>query len=281
MPVSKLKNLVILILLTVCIFLLALVVPQRLRQQRAQAEIRSRLESLFASYGLSLEASAIPASLPLSPLEINLDQVTDMTAITALLGEEVLVQDDSSRYFSAYRSALGQCQTSRSGSFQAQLTQGPSGTDLTQLTRTLLQSMGVDAASVSQPVRLSAGVYEVQAVQKLLSVPNFSSELRFHFENTTLVSLSGTLFPGTDAPQQTDEGTCLSATDALVRLLSSRRDLGWVGTAVRSVRQGYLKSETASTSILRFVPVWLIETDTGSFTVHGLTGEVTLFRSAE
>ena len=48
MPVSKIKNLILLILSVCVIFLLALVVPQRLEQARAEREIHDRLEELFA-----------------------------------------------------------------------------------------------------------------------------------------------------------------------------------------------------------------------------------------
>ena len=68
--------------------------------------------------------------------------------------------------------------------------------------------------------------------------------------------------------------TCaLPISDALVALLSSRDSLGWVGSEIVSCEQGYVHSETAS-SALRFVPVWRIETDAGSFYVNGITREV-------
>ena len=66
---------------------------------------------------------------------------------------------------------------------------------------------------------------------------------------------------------------CISCADALVALLSSRDQLGWVGSEIVSCEQGYVHSETAS-SALRFVPVWRIETDAGSFYVNGVTREV-------
>ncbi len=50
-------------------------------------------------------------------------------------------------------------------------------------------------------------------------------------------------------------------------LLSSRDSLGWVGSEILSCEQGYVHSETAS-SAMRFVPVWRIETDAGTFHVQ-------------
>ena len=58
------------------------------------------------------------------------------------------------------------------------------------------------------------------------------------------------------------------------RLLAGRDALGWVGSAVTELTLGYLPSENAGTG-MRFVPVWRIETDAGSFYVNGITREIT------
>ena len=60
----------------------------------------------------------------------------------------------------------------------------------------------------------------------------------------------------------------------LARLLAGRDALGWVGSAVTGLTQGYLPSDLAGTGI-RFVPVWLVETDAGGFFINGITREIT------
>ena len=57
--------------------------------------------------------------------------------------------------------------------------------------------------------------------------------------------------------------------------LDARYDLGWVGSAIESVVQGYARSETAAAAAVHLTPVWRLETDTGVFQVNGLTREVT------
>ena len=66
----------------------------------------------------------------------------------------------------------------------------------------------------------------------------------------------------------------ISAADALAQLLARRDALGWVGSAVTGLTQAYLPSDQAGTGI-RFVPVWLVETDAGSFFINGITREIT------
>ena len=60
----------------------------------------------------------------------------------------------------------------------------------------------------------------------------------------------------------------------MAQLLARRDALGWVGSTVTSLTQGYLPSDQAGTGI-RFVPVWLVETDAGSFFINGITREIT------
>jgi hypothetical protein len=160
-----------------------------------------------------------------------------------------------------------------SGGFSA----APDGTytasDPVSGTKKLLRSMGFDAASVSDPVRLSAGVYEVTATQKILGVPVFSEGLRFSYTNGALTDVSGVFFlSGTVA--RVSEDACISCADALTALLAARDTLGWVGSKIQAVRQGYQYAETASASA-RLIPVWRIDTDTGSFFVNGITREIT------
>ena len=54
MPASKLKNLVILILLLCNVFLLILVVPGRLAARQQREALRNELVALYAGYGLTL-----------------------------------------------------------------------------------------------------------------------------------------------------------------------------------------------------------------------------------
>ena len=50
--------------------------------------------------------------------------------------------------------------------------------------------------------------------------------------------------------------TILSAADALVAFLSARYDLGWVGSSVTGLTQGYQRSETAAAAAVHLTPVW-------------------------
>lgn len=274
MPFSKLKNLMILILAALNVLLLCLVIPL-VRERHDQRELAAeQLEALFETYGVRLDGSSLPDDLLLYTLEFSPDSDAALPAMRALLGEAVYVQDDSTRYLSQYQSNQGRCQLTRGGSLDARLTGRVSKNDLAKATAVELEAMGVTAASISLPSRQSAGVYTVTAVQALLDVPVFSSTLEFTYDNGVLTRIEGTVFLDTSSLVRTDDIASIGCTDALVAFLANRDSLGWVGSAVTEVAQGYFRAETASAAVVRLVPGWRIATDTGAFWVNGITREV-------
>jgi len=277
MPYSKLKNLMILLLALVNVILLCLVIPLRgewLKQRRLEVE---SLETLFQSCGVQLDASRLPEDRELYTLEFSPDPDAALPAVKALLGENVLVRDDSTRYLSLYTSERGRCQLSRGGNLDARLTGWKAASSFEGETRELLEGMGLSLASLSQPVRRSAGVYTVAALQSLLDAPVFSSELTCTFRAGALIRLEGTAYLDTAGLCRTDDTACVSCAGALVAFLGSRDELGWVGASVETVEQGYMRAGTASAAVVRLVPGWRVATDTGAFWVNGVTCEVSPF----
>ena len=135
--------------------------------------------------------------------------------------------------------------------------------------------MGFQYLSLSEPQRLRAGFYTLTATQTVLGVPVFSQGLTLTYANDRLVQLEGVFYTGAGTLTRISDQPCISAADALVAFLSARVDLGWVGSAVTGMTQGYVRSETAAAAAVHLTPVWRLETDTGSFDVNGITGEVT------
>lgn len=276
MPVSRLKNLVILILLLANGALLVLVVPNQLARTREQEQLHAALGELCARENVTLAAGAVPDTVTLYPLELREAAQADLRAATALLGEEVLVQDDSTRYLSTYRSALGRCSISRSGSFQAELTDGEITEDPERCGELLLPAMGFQIYRHGMAMEQSNGTRTVSAMQDILGVPVFSRGLTLTYDGNRLVRLEGTFFTGSETPVRVDNQACMSAADALTAFLAARFDLGWVGSAVTAMEQGYHQADTASAAAVHLTPVWRIDTDTGSFRVDGITGAVTI-----
>ena len=274
MPVSKLKNLVLLVLLLANLALLALLIPDRVNQQRGDAALRQSICDLYAGQQVQLDPDTVPDTVSIYSLELAEDPAGSAAAAEALLGQS-MVQDDATRYQSIYRSDSGQCTISRSGSFRASLEGRPAVRDLAKDAKKILRAMGFQYLSLSEPQRLRAGFYTLTATQTVLGVPVFSQGLTLTYANDRLVQLEGVFYTGADTLTRISDQPCISAADALVAFLSARVDLGWVGSAVTGMTQGYVRSETAAAAAVHLTPVWRLETDTGSFDVNGITGEVT------
>lgn len=274
MPNSKLKNLTILILLLANLCLLAVILPIHMEQQREAENSRQSVSRLYENEHLHLDPAIIPETDVLYALQLGSDGDGDYRAVTALLGEQVLAEDSSTRYLSTYQSRYGQCTLSRSGGFEAVFSDGQSIPDIRADSRKILRAMGFQPYYLGEPSRLDDGTYVVQASQAVLGVPIFSQGLQLVYEDGRLAQISGTFYTGTNNLTRVSEDACLSAVDALVRFLSARFDLGWVGSTILSMEQGYLRTETAAAATVHLVPVWRISTDTGSFYINGLTGDV-------
>ena len=273
MPASKLKNLVIWILLLCNIFLLILVLPARLQAKQQRSALRAELAELYAGYGLSLPEGDLPQSQNLYLLEAQYDSDAALTAARALLGEEVLAESDSGSYQTVYTSSGGKC-TVRRDSLSATLKNGSAVSgNLRNAARETLSRM--DFAIDTLGAVVSDGAKStVTARQSIAGASVFSCELTLTYQNGTLLSVSGGFCPTGKTLTAIGTETSISCADALVAFLNAMEQTGWVGSAITEIEQGYLLAESASASTVRLIPVWRLSTDTGVFFVHGITREV-------
>lgn len=274
MPISKLKNLAILILLLANAALLFLLLPGRLAQRKEDQALRQSLSDLYAGQEVLLDPSIIPDTVTLYALELGEGPEAELTAAQALLGTSAALQQDSTRYLSVYTSPMGTCSISRTGQFSAQLTGQPESADQTAAAKRLLNAMGFSYDRLEGPTRVRAGVYTFSAAQNILGVPLFGGQLTLVYTNGSLSALDGVYFPAAKSLTRVSDRACLSAADALVQFLSARFDLGWVGSEIKAMTQGYLRAETASAAAVHLTPVWRLDTDTGSYYVDGMTGQI-------
>ncbi len=268
MPVSRIKNIVILVLLLADLMLIALLIPGRLAQGAEAAELRHSLSELYEKEGIALSTEAIPETIPLYAVQLGENSSAQLRAAGALLGEQMVAEADSTRHLSSFRSVNGACSVGRDGSFQAQL-KGVAAKTAVQT----LEEMGFEWHSLSEPLS-SREEEQITATQSVLGVPVFSGGLTLSFSAGELKTVEGRFFFGTDVLTRVSEGSCISQADALVAFLAARYQMGWVGEEIRSMKQGYLRAETASASAVQLNPVWRLETDSGTFYIDGLTGEV-------
>lgn len=276
MPFAKIKTIVLVILVAVNLFLLAIVIPARQVENARQESLRTNLQTLFAEYDVTLEPERIPKGETLYPLLLEPDEQVQLDAAQTLFGSVTDLPTDGGRYTTGYTSDRGSCKFARNGDFSAELTQPQEAStiDLSRAAERLLKQMGYDCAAAPEAVRQAAGVYVVTAQQRIDDMPVFAAELSLTYSNNALTTVSGVFFTGTHNASQAEAVAGITVADALIAFLNSRDALGWVGSRIEAVEQGYLPVETASASTVRLNPVWRIRTDTGAFLVDGMTAEV-------
>lgn len=269
MSASRLKTMILLVLLVCALCLSAIAIPNRLAQTRERRQMLAELKELYAGYALTIEPDELPQEAALYSVELS--EAGQQTAAQALLGAKVRA-DGGEGFETVYASEAGTLHTTRSGGFDAALTGQASVRNPEKAARKLLRSMGFAVGSLQRTQTDDAAVFT--ASQSLLGVEILGSGLELCYQGGCLTAVRGTFYTGAAAITRVSEQPCISAADALTQLLSQRDALGWVGSSVTGLSQAYQPTDTAASGI-RFVPVWIVRTDTGSFCVNAVTREVT------
>ena len=248
MPVSKIKNLILLILALSVVCLLFLAVPMRTAQIQAEDALHAQLEELFASYDIQLDRAILPRSVDLYTVELSGQQADNAAAAAALLGADAALQPDSSHYAATYLSPAGSCTFRAGGGFSAALTGGESTSDMAGSAARLLKKMGFDAESVSAPERQSAGVYTLTARQRVFGVRVLSGGLTLTYTNGVLTKMEGTFLTGVSQAVRTGSTACISCA-SLGRL--RRRLHAMISNSLRNSKDSCLHFVIFS---LQFIP---------------------------
>ena len=267
----RIKNLILLILALAVCFLLLAVVPGKMSAQREESALHRGLTELLASYGVSIDPALLVPGETLYAVELG--EADAAGAAEALLGEAAEADSSSTRYEILYSADSGSVSFSRSGALYAELSAAVGGRSYEQDMQRRLRGMGYTVWQTQPAVRQADGVYALGVEQALLGMPVFGGTLTFTYQDGALRAADGVFYPESGSIARVSEEACISCADALTQILASRDALGWVGSQITGMQQGYLHSETA-TSALRFTPVWRVETDTAVFYVNGITREV-------
>lgn len=270
MSASRMKNLILLVLIVTALCLLAVAIPNRLSQTREQRRMMEQLKTLYETNSLHLELEELPRSPTLYSVELSEDG--GAAAAQTLLGVKTAQSAQTDRFESEYVSELGTLTVTRMGGFSARLQGGGHVKNCEKAAEKLLHSMSFQVWS--QQVLTRGDDICITVEQALLGVPVFGSSLQLTYTENSLRAIEGTFYTGSETITRVSEQESISGADALMLLLSRRDALGWVGSSVTGLTQGYLPTEIAGTGI-RFVPVWRIETDAGSFHVNAITREIT------
>lgn len=264
MPWSKLKNIIILLLLLTNFSLLALDLNRSIHASRLQAQARTDAITFLQDRGVQIQESMIPDVMELFPQQVFRDTQQEARLAAALLDGEM---QSESRGAGVYRyfNDNGVIQFHSGGEFFAQFTAGRfpvQGDDpTTQEAREILSFIEFQGDLIAS--ELNGSVQSFTFRQRWNGIPLMNCQATVNYENGYLSGISGgrRLF---GSPQMNRSVAVMTIPTALMQFYTGMTsELGDACREVTSITQAYV----ITTSILDpmfMTPVWYITTDTGS-----------------
>ena len=259
----QLKNVIIIILLLVNLFLMGMVGVRVRSEQEARRRTAEELGALFSADGMTLEEGAISWDAPPASLSLSRDTALEEQAAAQLLGSAASAADQGGGLYQ-YASESGEALFGSNGSFEASGTlAGPE--DAEDYCRQFCRAFGF-----SWPEESPDGGW--QGVRLYEGLPVYNCVVTFALEDGAVTSVRGALLPSAGTPAD-PQPVLLSAAGALNAFQQMRRESVAVASSVAETRLCYeLVSSGASMSL---VPAWQIVTDTTNYYVNCSTGSVT------
>lgn len=267
---SKLKNVILLMLLCVNVILLLLVGSQASQDRRYQEETKQAAQAVLEQGGIAFTLDEIPDDLTLPVTTVTRDRSGEASVAAALLGEVTLEGESEVR--PRYTGPGGSAEFSMNGSFTIRLTAG---------TRTLGEDQDYEASSQAcldamgftgtlSDVSQNGGETILTYCQSWEGSPLFSCTVRLHWQENDLIQVEGQRLDGTSSASSGK--ALLSTPTILVRFLAGINEGGYVCSRIDAMDSGYLLTGSTTRQV-QLTPVWRFVTDTGTYYVNAITGE--------
>ena len=268
---SKIKNIILVILLFVNGFLLLLVGGQQLQERYSRRATLQNAARVLEQNGIVLSNEGLVqlSSASLAPMTAGRDLAEEDALARRLLGEETVCTDQSGGVYlytspmgTAVFRAGGECRVSFSSPIPVESFHADHALNY-------MTALSLEGEVLSNAVKPD-GTTVITLHQLLHGHPLYTCRVEFTYSPEGLTEIRGSLLlsPGASAPSG---DTVLDTPTALIRFLSGILDSGDLCSAITSVRPGYLTvSSFGSAFTLR--PVWLVTTNVAQYYLDCTTG---------
>ena len=264
----QLKNVIIIILLLVNVFLAGSLVYRGTAAQAARDRSSAQLSALFAAGGIDLDPGVIPSEEPPAGRILTRDSALERSAAASLLGGGLRRSERGG--ICSYSGTGGAALFRENGSFEA------AGTLSAERGEAFCRRFCRDFHYAVSSVQLDDGANgTITALREYGGLTVANCTVTFTLEEDAVTSVKGTLLPETssEAPGDTP---LLSARAALTAFLDMRRETGAVASSITEISLCYeLQSSTAAPMSL--APAWHIVTDTVDYYVNCSSGAVSQY----
>lgn len=262
---SLLKNIIIIILVLVNLFLMASLFTRQTSAVHSRQQTEEQLTELFAADGMTLEKQAFSQKDPPAVFALTRNLQLERNVAAFFLGSS-LIQEDQGGGTYTYAGDSGVARFRSNGSFE--IAGALSSGDAEALCRSFCKNFSYSSLVFELN---ESGSGSATAVCICNDLPVFNCTVTFTIDRGELRTVSGTLLSQEGSPVVSDV-ELLSATAALTTFQNVRREIGAVVSSVTDLTLCY---ELQSSSAMTLVPSWRISTDTKYYYVNCLTGTVT------
>lgn len=266
METSKIKNLIIYILLFVNLFLVGLIASDWIETRRTEKTIDEAIRTILAQNEMTLSMDKLFDNSSLRGYEVSRDFTREKELVSSVLGK-VTVSDQGGNILYYYNEERGQASFRGTGDFEMLLNPGvvPTTGDNVGTAESVLQKMGIegtyDAASSEPDTVVMTCWYQ--------DSPVVNCQIRFIFASDFLLMITGTRL--LDVQQEDPTVEILDAPTLLARFVGIIDRNGYVCNEILDISAMLLYTPDATGG--KLVPVWQIETNTNTFYLNVSTGE--------
>lgn len=268
---SKIKNVIIVILILLNGFLFLLVGGRRFQDSHSHETAVNSAIQIIRDGGVELDESTVPREMSLKRMQAVRDLDREKELAAGLLGGEVSVQARGGEVY-RYQNGNGWIQFHSTGEFLAEFAPGafPSDAETAQHGIGLLAALGFEGQVLENGVADGEG--ELLVRQSLGGVPLLGCQATLNYRDGSLVSISdGRRLLGT--PYESGGESSLPVATALMRLYNGMKELGDIYNRLESITPAYTLTVSLS-GPAQLTPVWYIKTDTGAYQMDTRTGQV-------
>lgn len=265
---TKIKNIVIIILLLLNGFLLVLVGGRWAQDTQSHDAARDSAIQVIRDSGITVEDTAVPREISLSGLQATRDLSRENALAAKLLGSGMTVEARGGDVY-RYESERGWLQFHSTGEFLAEFTPGvfvPGEEGTARHGARLLAALDFEALVLEEMPR------SVTFRQTVNGAPVLGCQATLNYQDGSLVSITdGLRVPG--QPHPGGEESSVSVATALMRLYNGLNDLGDIYNRIDGIEPAYTLSVNLS-GPAQLTPVWHVKTDTGAYQLDTRTGQV-------
>lgn len=259
---GRVKNVLIVILVAVNLFLLCNLGLKFWQEHQRERELEAHLNTLAAGYGITLdEGMRLPKDIVLPSLSLDRSRGSEEAVASAILGgniERTEKEDGAVRFESESGTITWQADATLGGEYKMTQELPQNEKQALRCAQKLLEDWGL----ATEHSDYTAAGMTVTMSSDAADIPIFNRKIVLEFQTDGKVLISGLWSFGTPYTTAQEDGVSCIASDALLEFASKEV----MCRHITAMSVGY-RLFSDSSRRLQLTPTWKIETDSGEYLV--------------